>query len=201
MIRDTLTMLEQQLNRRYPPVNGQAFISLGNIAGAEGGAEGGGNLVQELDGLVLSLVNVTEDASLKNGPQHRVEAGRTVSYNRPIHLYLYLLFSAAHKNYPAALLALSRVIEFFQEENVFDAKNIDLQLLRKISEAPQEFRLVVELQSLSFEQVNHLWGSLGGKQVPFALYRGRLVAVTARQERNQGPIITETDLQAASGAP
>ena len=43
-----------------------------------------------------------------------------------------------------------------------------------------EIRLVPELYTLTFEQINHLWGSLGGKQSPFVMYKIRLVRIQGR---------------------
>ena len=55
----------------------------------------------------------------------------------------------------------------------------------------QDMRLVLELYTLTFEQINYLWGSLGGKQMPFALYKLRLVEVEADRTRAVGaPIET-----------
>ena len=41
-----------------------------------------------------------------------------------------------------------------------------------------EFSLAMDLLSLSFEEVNHLWGFLGTRQSPSAIFRGRLVVVS-----------------------
>ena len=37
--------------------------------------------------------------------------------------------------------------------------------------------LIVELYSLSFEQQNQLWASLGGKYMPSVVYKVRLVVI------------------------
>jgi hypothetical protein len=66
--------------------------------------------------------------------------------------------------------------------------------LTEVSASAEELagvRVIVELQSLTFEQVNHLWGSLGGKQVPFALYRARLVSLTAHEMDGTGEPIQD----------
>ena len=41
-----------------------------------------------------------------------------------------------------------------------------------------DFSLSIDLLSLSFEEVNHLWGFLGARQGPSAIFRGRLVVVS-----------------------
>ena len=166
---------------------------LGNIATVESAGDGGGGGGgANLSRVVLSLVNITEDQTLKNGPHARLREGRVIYENRPVNLYLYLLFSANNPVYSTALTQLSRVIEFFQGQNVFTIRNSPD--LVGVSLAADEFaglRLVVELQSLTFEQVNYLWGSLGGKQVPFVLYRARLVSLTAGDIASSGPPVEE----------
>ena len=53
----------------------------------------------------------------------------------------------------------------------------------------------MELHSLTFEQINHLWGSLGGKQVPFVMYRARMLSLTADEVLGRGDPITDINLQ------
>jgi len=85
------------------------------------------------------------------------------------------------EDYRNALHRISGIIEFFQSKNVFtvqnsprfDTKDIDVNLLADI-------RLLPELYTLTFEQINHLWGSLGGKQSPFVMYKFRLVKIHSR---------------------
>jgi hypothetical protein len=48
--------------------------------------------------------------------------------------------------------------------------------------------------SLTFEEVNHLWGFLGAKQSPFALYRGRLVTLSDMPALDGGAVVSEIDL-------
>jgi hypothetical protein len=50
-----------------------------------------------------------------------------------------------------------------------------------------------EMYTLSFEQVNHLWGTLGGKQMPFVLYKLRLIAITERKLVREVPLIEEIE--------
>ena len=51
-----------------------------------------------------------------------------------------------------------------------------------------ELRLHPELYTLTFEQINHLWGSLGGKQSPFVMYKVRLVKIQS-SIAEEGPVI------------
>lgn len=186
MIHDALQLLVNQLNAALKSTGGTRSVFLGNIAQVESETK------DELKQVVLSLVNVEEEAALKNGPHSRLKDGKVIYENRPVNLHLYLLFSANNSDYGTALKRLGAVIEFFQGRNVFTVRNSpDLENVSRTAEELAGFRLTMELHSLSFEQINHLWGSLGGKQVPFVLYRARLISLTAREFRSSGPPIEE----------
>ena len=62
-----------------------------------------------------------------------------------------------------------------------------------------DFSLAMDLLSLTFEEVNHLWGFLGAKQSPFALYRGRLVTLADMPVLDGGGIVQEIDLIGRGG--
>lgn len=186
MIHDALQLLVNQLNGALRGTGSTDPVFLGNIAQVESETK------DELKRVVLSLVNVEEEVALKNGPHHRLRDGRVVYENRPVNLHLYLLFSANNSDYGTALKRLGAVITFFQGQNVFTVRNSpDLDKLSHTADELADFRITLELHSLSFEQINHLWGSLGGKQVPFILYRARLVSLSAREFRDTGPPIEE----------
>jgi hypothetical protein len=191
MIHDTLQLIVNQLNASITDAGKSDAVILGNIAQMEGETK------DELKKVIVTLVNVEEEASLKNGPNHRTRNGKILCENRPIHLYLYLLFSANLGNYKDSLKRLGEVIEFFQGKNVFNARNSPhLEKLNHTAEELAGFSVSLELFSLTFEQINHLWGSLGGKQVPFVLYRARLISLTANQIHSIGSPITEISLTA-----
>ena len=64
-----------------------------------------------------------------------------------------------------------------------------------------ELTFTMELYTLTFEQINHLWGSLGGRQVPFAMYKLRLVAISEHATVREVPLIEEieTNISTLSG--
>jgi hypothetical protein len=41
------------------------------------------------------------------------------------------------------------------------------------------------------EEVNHLWGTLGGKQYPFALYTLRMLELKFKATQSESGLITE----------
>jgi len=184
MLYEALTLLTTQLNSFIPPMNGQPVVTVGNIAFAESGDQA--EAIQNR--VVVSLVNLEEEATLKNGRLTRAQnAANGVTYhNPPVNLNLYLLFSANYTDYANALRRLSTVVLFFQGKHTFTFQNSPSGIAEEL---PLDFKLILNLHSLSFEQVNHLWGSLGGKQVPSVLYKARLVSIEAEPPKGTGPII------------
>lgn len=193
MMVDAMTMLLRQLNEY--------------IGQADGGAPGApdqavwGNIAQldraeiatELDNhVVLSLVNIEEERALKNGKSFVNIPPNEVGYrNRPIHLNLFLLFVANYRNYGTALRRLAQVLTFLQGKQKFTPGNSPGALPQS---AITEFSLVMDLLSLTFEEVNHLWGFLGARQFPFAIYRGRMVAISDQRLLAGGGRIEEVDV-------
>jgi hypothetical protein len=185
MIFDALKLLQAALQQYIideeamtPPI-----VVLENIALAS--ALGGTNETIG-DRVVMSLVNLQEETSLKNNPHYRSRNGRTLYRNPDVNLNLFVLFSVLHSDYESALKLLSRVVEFFQwrKELTFSTTPVEGNIAREV-------RILADLYTLTFEQLNHLWGALGGKQVPFVLYRTRLAVVAAQKRQGEGPAITD----------
>jgi hypothetical protein len=148
--------------------------------------------------VVLTVVNVLEERTLKNLPNHvRDDAALRVSYqNPPVFLNLAVLVAATHTTYSQALVALSRAIAFFQYRNVFTQDTVapaSLTTDAPVSEADQleEFKLVFNLTSPTIEEVNYLWGTLGGRQYPFALYSVRMLEMRFVAAQGDSGLITE----------
>jgi hypothetical protein len=145
--------------------------------------------------VVLTLVNVEEESALKNRKLPRYQEGdKVLIENPPVYLNLYLLFTACWPaNYDNAIKRLGHVVSFFQHRNQFSLKNAThfADGVDPDDEDLAEMRLVLDLYTMTFEQINHLWGSLGGKQSPFAMYKARLTSVRYRQPKGSGPAIEE----------
>ncbi len=160
------------------------YIVSGNIALFDG-AEPNATISQRM---VATVINIAEESAFKNAPHFERNGNQTRYRNAPAFLNLYILFSANYVKYETALKRLSQVVTFFQGKNVFDLKNTP-QL--DMHSDPTELRLIVELFALTFEQVNYVWASLGGKQMPFVLYKVRMVRVQADRTQAEGHVIEE----------
>lgn len=190
MIDKALSLLVTQLNLYIP--EDPPEVILGNIALHDAADQ---DALHEK--IVLSLVNVEEEATLKNNRFYHTLPNTTQYTHAPVFLNLYLLFSANYlKSYDKALTRISAVIRFFQSRKTFD---IGSGTSLPPNPDPDELALslTMELYTMSFEQVNHLWGTLGGKQMPFVMYKGRLVMLQDRKIFREAPLIEEikTDLQ------
>lgn len=189
MIFDALKLIQVALQSyvreiEQPIDAGQDIVVLGNIAMAE---ELGGARDDLNERVVISLINVQEEAILKNSPHYRIENGRTIYQNPPVNLNLFVLFSVLHtEHYDTALKRLARIIEFFQWK-----KEFSLVTVPSVSGISQDVRILPDLYTLNFDQLNHLWGCLGGRQVPFVMYRIRLVALDAQKQQAEGKPIQE----------
>jgi len=167
-------------------------VKLGNIATARFAGGDNGDLSEKV---VVSLVNIAEEAAVKNLQNGKIRNGQYVSMHPVVHVNLFLLFTANFDSYEVAINHLFRVIEFFQGRKIFKFKNspvagLSLQNIENMGEA----EITIELNTLSFEQLNDLWGSLGGKQMPFVLYKCRLLPIQMEQVLQHEGIITEIDL-------
>jgi hypothetical protein len=198
MISHALTIVANELDRHLTDVYGAVApqVALANIA--EGLGNGGAANAVARDVLAVSLVNIKEEKALKNlGNAVRNDSTLRVVYeNPPVFLNCEILIVATHGNYTNALLMLSRAIRFFQHRNVFTQDNVAPSSLSASAPANpldqlETFKLVFDLHSPSLEEVNHLWGTLGGKQYPFVLYMLRLLELQFKATQAESGLITE----------
>jgi hypothetical protein len=188
MIDAAFALLNNQLAAYIESMGGDRLdVIMANIAAIDA-ANSNVDLERKV---ILSLVNIEEEAALKNaGPLYRNV--KTLNYvNPPIYLNLYLLITAHYEKYEDALTRLSNVIQFFQGKNSFSLKNSPPNDMLLNPDTYEDIQLHLEMFSLSFEQLNHLWGSLGGKQWPSVLYKVRLVKITENRITAQGPLVEQ----------
>jgi hypothetical protein len=189
MLVHAIQILKHELDaflKTFPPVDGTEKVFLGNIAQADTPSAP----AELKTKVVMSLVNLREEKSMKNGPVHRLnnDTNKYEYFNPSIFLNFNLLVSAGNATYPNALTQLSRSLSFFQGKNVFthlNSVNVPNSVVDPVDRM-DEFKMCVDLLSPSFEEINHLWGTLGGKQVPFALYKVRLTEVQRNAKLRDG---------------
>lgn len=205
MIHNALILLREELTAYLTAQGDPASVIIENIGLFE--TEQGADLQ---DSIVISLVNIEEESSLKNGQTFsKWPDGKARYENRPIYLNLYVLFTAnfpggvpPNNGYVHALKRLSLVIEFFQGKTVFTPSTSSISLPPELSDLSNpdtaSLQLKLEMYTLTFEQINHLWGSLGGRQLPFVMYKVRMVSITERSIRREVPLIEEIETNLAN---
>jgi len=200
MISHALTIVINELEKHLTDTYGSGAVSpqvrLGNVAEGVGNASSSNGVPRDI--VDLSMVNIREDKALKNvSNQVRNDVTLKVVYeNPPIFLNCQILVVATHGNYSNALLMLSRTIRFFQFKNVFTQDSVTPASITTNAPANtfdqlETFKLIFDLYSPTMEEVNHLWGTLGGKQYPFVLYSMRLLELKFKAAQSEGTLVTE----------
>lgn len=137
------------------------------------------------ESLGLSLVNIEEERVFKDQlPSHTLVNGQHVLQQPELKLNLHALVAANFKLYGEGLKFLSCVLTYFQAHAAFSPEQYPAL-------DPRVGKLAVELQSLSYEQLNQMWAYIGGKHLPSVVYRIRVVVVQDLELQGVGPPLVE----------
>ena len=192
MLHPVLNFLTEQLNTYIEQVKKpgdgieKPFIILQNISRLDEEA------LKTTNKVLLTLLNISEEATMKNNGSHIIKKNDSTEYkNPPVNLNLYVLFSVCMANYEYAMIYLSHIITFFQGKNTFSRTNSPT----KVDDLPDDFYIILDLFSLSFEQSNYIWSTLGGKQHPFALYKVRLLSMERKSTSETRGVIKQIKIE------
>lgn len=174
MIKETIDGIVTLLNGFVSLKSGGEVI-WGDIAQHENSGDGMDVLDQKI---VVTLVNLEEENTLKNNYPIRIQNNVAVKEKPVLFLNLYLLFSAKHNKYDEALKHLGSVIAFFQSNS------------RLTIGTPDNIEVVCSLHNIGFENLNNLWTVLGGKYMPSVIYKVRMLAFQAAPPVG-GPAVVE----------
>ncbi len=173
MIHIAMNFINDELNNfaqlRYGQGNqSNPFCSLQNLAWlATGSSSNSGNTP-----LVISLIHVEEDRIAKQ-PDWTLRQGNTIyNVNPTVPINLYCMFAGStdsgnfdSSGYIESLKAISIVIRFFQTKNMFTPANSGID--QRIT------RLIADMYTLSFQELNDVWMANGGKYYPSVIYKLR----------------------------
>jgi len=179
MIEEALTYTVKRLNAFLAPI--PDVVVLGNIAFAQDGASDVASMAKKV---VLSLINIEQDRMSQDPWPYKYQ-GTTLYQQQPaVHLNLYLLFSANFDDdYPSALTAIDKVIEFFQYTPYFGSDNSP-DLTAGLN------RLIFDMFSVDLDLVHHLWSMLGSKYMPSVVYKMRMIAIQhVEDKQTPAPLI------------
>ena len=192
MIDQAISLLKNELQAFIKIKDGSVSVTVYNIGLFE--TSKGDTLTNNI---VITLVNIEEESTLKNQPALKRPINNMAVYsNPPVFLNLYVLFTCNYSgnDYILALKRLAYVIQFLQGKNSFSASSsISGETIDLNEDNITDLKFTLELYTLTFEQINHLWGSLGGRQIPFAMYKLRLVGITGHTKLREVPLIEEIE--------
>ena len=145
------------------------------------------------DFVFMTLVNTEEETVCKSQlPYFKTADDKLTVLNPDIKLNLYIQFAgysdltAGGQNpYTKALKLLDQVVFFFQYRNVFLGSHYPMLQAGGVD------KLIIEPVSLSFEQLNHLWATLGAKYLPSVIYKCRTLTFRETAVSPELPLITE----------
>lgn len=190
------TELENYLKANYasPPGDLPAWATDNHVAITSIAQLESDNAGAFSENILLDLVHLERVNTLRNAKLNRAVNLNGISEyrNPPVYLNLYLLLCADFAIHKDAIGWLSAVFEFFQAKNIFNNQLSPILSTYESLTAKQkaEFKLIVEHHTLSIEELNHLWGTLGGRQRPHIFYKARLVEIERDQLQGTGSPIT-----------
>ena len=133
------------------------------------------------ESVALTLINLEQEAtSRQQVPDTHYINGKTVSLPPELRLNLYVMFTARFSMYDQALKYLSHILNFCQSRPVFSPDSYSA-LHDSIK------RLSLDLQSPNYDQINQIWAFLGGKHLPSAMYKMRVVSLQDVDAPQIGP--------------
>jgi hypothetical protein len=133
--------------------------------------------------LTMSLVNIEEERTINNNINYSRQS-QSLNYvykNPPVYINLFIQFASNSANggdngigdnYYIGLRKISYIIQFFQYQHVFTPQNTPSLADTGIEE------LIFDLKTLSFQDLNNLWGVMGSKYLPSVLYKVRMLCIS-----------------------
>lgn len=122
--------------------------------------------------IVVSLLNLEKKRPSKNTLDNQF-----IKENKPKSIHLYVLFTANYDTYERSLISISNIMEFFQSKKGFTQINTSHPVSNPLFENTREFKCIIDLYTPTFEQLNHLWETLGDKSVSSILYKVSISAI------------------------
>lgn len=201
MIRTALEFIRDELNtyvQKKDSLNfgGKDIVVLSSLVNPDGSVAFETSLAgnNENHKLIVTLVHAEEERTADiQTYQIRNAEQRIQQVNPPVHLNLYVLFSAFSNEYRSALRNLSYIASFFQVNNFFDAERFPHLNQKADEDKPWQRleRLTARLHNMNFEQVNNLWASLGAKYMPSLIYKFSLLTIRDMEPGMEAPPIRE----------
>lgn len=195
MIHQVLKFIAEQLNvyiklqKKTESDITDPFVILQNISRLDE------DLLKTTNKILISLVNISEETSMKNNPDYLSVRNNLVTYkNPPVNVNLYIMVTSFMTNYENALIYLSHALTFFQGKYSFTLKNSTTE----VEGLPDDFHIILDMFNLGFEQLNFVWSTFGGKQHPFVCYKVRLLRLERESISEINGVISEVMIDGRS---
>lgn len=149
------------------------------------------------DGVYLSLINIEQELSLRqgyvesrvvnNGSQDAIQ-----SVQPAVNINLHLLFAANYaRDYKTEINSIYWTMAFFQNKPVFNLQNTPgLAECGLVGSDKLQF----ELNTLPLKEMHYIWGNLGLKQIPSVTYQVKMLRIQSTGETNRGGVINDIEL-------
>lgn len=157
-------------------------------------------------GVYVTLLRIEEETSIKQQTRFHRDSKEKGHYRNPdLCVNLFILVSVYAEDYSTGLTQISSVLSvinnvedfsYLLSEDESREYNESLDAAKKeVYEAVKE--LSIELQTLSAEQTNSLWQTVGTKIVPAVCYKIRMITISDKPSNVKVPIIKkETEVNA-----
>jgi hypothetical protein len=186
MIFEVLQIISEEINNFFDIETEEKPVTLSNIAFVESDV---GDSTSS-NNIVLTLLHSKEEATLKNISNNSIEGTKVIYKNNKVYLNLYIMFAANRTDYTESLKSISKVVEFFQSKRVFTQANTSFDRALDGMEKMKDFKFVVELFTPSFEEMNFIWGTLGGKQYPSVIYKVNVLEIGRDVTQTEGALVS-----------
>ncbi|WP_319481063.1 DUF4255 domain-containing protein [uncultured Draconibacterium sp.] len=188
MVYETLQILKEQLEKYLDDAGLGKIVVLENLALLDSGTDKAKNLEGKV---IISLLSVQEESTLKNLPTSHVVNNKAEYYNPAVNINLFFMVSANCDIYSNSLISITKTLEYFQGKKVFTAQNTVYNRSNLSMQELDDFKFVVDLYTPGFEVWNHIWGTHGGRQLPSVIYKVQLLQVDRRKKQASTELITK----------
>jgi hypothetical protein len=187
MIFEALYIIKEQLENYFASIDLGKIIELDNIALWESGSEDANRISGKV---VMTLLKLEEEPVMRNPRNVSIKEDKAEISNPLVNLNLYLLISANCDTYSKSLRSISAVIEFFQGQSLFTSSNTVYDHENVEIGEIKDFKLILRLYTPTFDEMNNIWGTLGGRQLPFVIYKVQMIRISREKTVSSTGIIT-----------
>jgi hypothetical protein len=184
MIEGTISFIEESLNAY---LKDKLKFKEERVISSNLVEQDGSMAIRDENRVVITLVDLDQEASLKNSNRLEARPGGSMKTVLPaINLNLFIMFSCffAPSNYKEGLKYLSHIILFFQGRPLFT--NTAYPQLNKYGIEKLSF----EMYHPDYQARNNMWTILGIKYLPSIIYKVKMLSFSDQMVKEDLPSIS-----------